>query len=142
MSIPEPQLGMVVSYSYLWFREFMEGREEGAKDRPAVVVLSTEIDDGDIMVRVAPVTTKHPGDPRTYIEIPALTKKRLGLDETPCFLVLTEGNRFLWPGPDIRPVSPGRFSYGLLPAKLFKTMITQMRALAIEGRLDWSGRTE
>jgi hypothetical protein len=34
MAFPEPQLGLVISYAYLWHHEHRAGRDEGAKDRP------------------------------------------------------------------------------------------------------------
>jgi hypothetical protein len=35
-------------------------------------------------------------------------QRRLGLDDIPCWIVTTECNAFVWPGPDVRPV-PGRY---------------------------------
>lgn len=52
--------------------------------------------------------------------MPAATKRRLGLDEARSWIVATEMNRFLWPGPDLRAI-PGRqgaFAYGSLPRQL------------------------
>jgi hypothetical protein len=37
--------------------------------------------------------------------------------------VLTEANRFIWPGPDLRPATPGdqmSVAYGPLPYALFE----------------------
>ena len=80
MYFPQPQAGMVLQYSYLWMREHITGQEEGRKDRPVVIVLSTEVQDDEFVVTVVPVTTSPPQDPKTSIEVPAQTKKRLGLD--------------------------------------------------------------
>jgi hypothetical protein len=33
---------------------------------------------------------------------PALIKRQLKLDDVPSWVVLTEGNEFVWPGPDLR----------------------------------------
>jgi len=35
MALPDPQPGLVISYSYLWHHEHRAGREEGLKSRPA-----------------------------------------------------------------------------------------------------------
>jgi hypothetical protein len=35
------------------------------------------------------------------------TKRRLGLDAEQSWIMITEANGFVWPGPDLRPV-PGR----------------------------------
>ena len=34
----EPKVGWVFRYSYLWHWQHLDGREEGDKDRPAVVL--------------------------------------------------------------------------------------------------------
>ncbi|UVC09346.1 type II toxin-antitoxin system PemK/MazF family toxin [Rhizobium sp. TH2] len=124
-----PIPGQVIRYSYLWADEHRRGREEGAKDRPCVVILAVEsMQDGNEFVTVLPVTHSPPGNQTHSIEIPHATKLRLGLDDQRSWIVLSEANRFTWPGPDIRPV-PGQTSmiYGELPSKLFE--LTQQRFL-------------
>jgi hypothetical protein len=110
----------VVSYAYLWCSEYERGREEGVKDRPCVVILSIEHDDGVTMVTVAPITHAAPASVETAVEIPAATKRRLGLDDARSWVVVSEGNRFAWPGPDLRPIAADRFDYGFLPPSLFR----------------------
>jgi hypothetical protein len=54
--------------------------------------------------------------------LPNAVKAHLGLDEERSWIVTTEFNSFLWPGPDLRPrpgVEPPRFDYGMLPPRLF-----------------------
>jgi hypothetical protein len=70
---------------------------------------------------VAPITHTPPESPADAIEIPANVKQHLGLDRERSWTVLTELNRFLWPGPDIRP-APGSDSpfYDALPDWLFE----------------------
>jgi hypothetical protein len=36
---PEPRVGLVVSYSYLWSEEAEQGLVEGKKDRPCAIIL-------------------------------------------------------------------------------------------------------
>ena len=109
-------------YSYRWKREFDAGREEGTKDRPCAIVMTVVDEDGDKEVLVLPVTHSPPDDPADAIEIPAATKSRLGLDGERSWIVITEANEFVWPGPDLRPV-PGRdestIAYGPLPPRFF-----------------------
>ena len=38
MALPKPVPGLVIRYSYLWHREYLEGREDGQKDRPCAIV--------------------------------------------------------------------------------------------------------
>lgn len=73
-------------------------------------------------VLVLPVTHTPPQDAADAVEIPLLTKQRLGLDGERSWIVVSEVNEFLWPGPEIRPV-PGRdvtsITYGVLPPRFF-----------------------
>lgn len=123
MSFPEPVPGLVIRYSYLWRDEYQRGQEEGVKDRPCAVVLVTSDEDGERVVTVLPITHTPPRNPALAVEIPQATKHRLGLDDDRSWVVLTEANRFIWPGPDLRFTRPGDLgsvSYGLLPRTLFK----------------------
>jgi hypothetical protein len=81
MALPEPQLGLVLSYAYLWHREHQAGREEGLNDRPFVIVLALEQrGEGTTLVRVVPVTHSPPGNTATTFELPPAVRKHLGLD--------------------------------------------------------------
>lgn len=130
MALPDPTPGLVVSYAYLWNSEARAGREEGAKDRPCVIILSVQDIDGERVVHVAPITHSAPRAPGEAVELPAATKARLGLDHQPSWIVTTELNRFTWPGPDLRPISrdrPDTFAFGSVPLGLLKQAIDQIR---------------
>lgn len=125
MSLPGPVPGLVIGYAYLWHDEARRGQEEGRKDRPCVIVLSAVRDELGPVVTVAPVTHSPPVDPAAALELPAETKRRLGLDDARSWVVVGEVNRFRWPGPDLRTIpgsNPPRFDYGLLPARLFRQL--------------------
>jgi hypothetical protein len=81
-------------------------------------------DQGDKIVTVLPVTHTPPSDAALAVEIPYGTKQRLGLDAERSWVMLTEANRFVWPGPDLRMKEPDggpeSIAYGLLPRALFK----------------------
>lgn len=68
------------------------------------------------------------------VEIPAKVKEYLNLDSEASWIICTEVNRFVWPGPDIRPISRQgniKYSYGVLPSRLFsKVTKTIVRSLA------------
>lgn len=121
MTLPDPFPGLVLHYSYLWHDEHRRGQEEGTKNRPCVVVLAVTDLDGDTVVTVAPITHTPPRMAGEAVEIPAATKTRLGLDEGRSWIVVTEINRFRWPGVDLLPV-PGKagYDYGVLPPGLFR----------------------
>lgn len=145
MSLPEPQPGLVIRYAYLWRREHRAGREEGVKDRPCAIVLVVTDEDGDRRVLALPITHTPPRDPLDAIELPAATKRRLGLDEARSWIVLTEANEFIWPGPDLRPL-PGRdaasVALGFVPPGLFRTVRDRFLDLARRGKAARVPRTE
>ena len=137
MSFPTPVPGLVIRYSFLWREQAAKGHEEGDKDRPCAVVLVTTTEDGDEVVLVLPVTHSPPSDARLAVEIPADTKRRLGLDDERSWIVVTDANRFVWPGPDLRPSIRGdlaSIAYGHLPRGLFYELRKNFPR-AIEARL-------
>ena len=135
-SIPDPTPGLVISYFHLWRQEAAKGRDEGSKKRPCVVVLATRSDEGsDKTALVAPITHSPPDDPSAAVEIPPGTRHRLGLDEDRSWIIVSELNRFEWPGPDLHPVAPGRWTHGHLPAGVFRTVRNRLVELASQRRL-------
>ena len=102
VAFPEPVPGLVLRDSYLWAEEHRRGQEEGVKDRPCAVILVTAKEDGERVVTVLPISHTPPADPKLAVEIPAPVKRRLKLDDERSWVILTEANRFIWPGPDLR----------------------------------------
>jgi hypothetical protein len=134
--LPEPVPGLVVRYSYLWYDEHRQGREEGQKDRPCAIVAAVRSgEDGTRRVLVLPVTHSPPQDAKLAVEIPGRVKERLRLDSDRSWVVLSEWNDFSWPGPDLRRAvggDEGSIAYGMLPPGLFNSIRDQF--LAIVGR--------
>lgn len=145
MTFPTPTPGLVIRYAYLWRSEHLRGKEEGVKDRPCAVLLTVTGDADDQKVVVLPITHTPPSDPTHAIEIPAATKRRLGLDDERSWIVLTEGNRFTWPGPDLRPGiagNPTSIAYGPLPQALFERVKKEWLALFEARKAQFVPRTE
>jgi hypothetical protein len=145
VSLPAPQPGQVIRYSYLWRDELRRGLEEVRKDRPCAVILALARDDGATQVVVLPITHARPSNPAHAVEIPAATKRRLGLDHLPSFIVLTEANRFFWPGPDLRPFETktgNSVVYGLLSRRLFLEVRDRFVNLARAGSAGFVSRSE
>jgi hypothetical protein len=111
VALPEPVPGLIIRYSYLWYREHLEGRDEGQKDRPCAIVAALQKDEhGDTHVLVLPIT----------------------LDDARSWIVISEWNEFIWPGPDLRrlPDAPdASVAYGMLPPGLFATVRDKFIAL-------------
>jgi hypothetical protein len=136
MSIPDPQLGLVLSYSYLWHHEHRAGREEGVKNRPSVIVFTMLHPDGvNTIVRVAPITHRPPDNLATAFELPAAVKRHLDLDAERSWVVLDEVNEFGWPGFDLQPVprAPDSFAYGFLPPRLFDQLLVKLTGVWKQG---------
>jgi hypothetical protein len=111
------------------------------KDRPCAVVLVAMNRQGHEVVTVLPITHTPPSDPGDAVEIPAQTKRRLGLDNERSWIVVTEANRFVWPGPDLRPARSAdmeSIAYGLLPEDLFN----RVREMVLQKRTRIVRRTE
>lgn len=145
MAFPQPVPGLVIRYSYLWLADHLKGQEEGVKDRPCAVILVTEDDEGKKSVTVLPVTHSTPRDASLAVEIPRDTKRRLGLDDARSWVLLSEANRFTWPGPDLRPVTPGdaqSVAYGLLPRAFYLQLRARFVAVLKTGGAGTIARTE
>ena len=97
------------------------------------------------MVTVLPISHSPPVDPKLAVEIPALVKRRLKLDDERSWVVLTEANRFIWPGPDLRPLiqeDSASVGYGPLPFALFEVIRTKFIAAIRAKRASVIARSE
>lgn len=146
--LPEPEVGLVISYSYLWKEEEERGLVEGRKDRPCAIVLAVDHPDpeagGRKQVAVVPITHSRPRDLEVAVEIPLRVKQHLGLDSECSWVIMDEVNVFTWPGFDLRPIRTGesRVHFGLLPPKLFDHMIQKFTRLRKERKVVASSRDE
>lgn len=141
----EPKVGWLLSYSYLWANEHRRGAEEGLKNRPCALVAATRREGGRVVAIVVPVTHSPPPDLAIAIEIPAVTKARLGLDNERSWIICDEANVFAWPGPDLRLVAgqePASIWYGPLPPKLATAAREKLRDFAKARRLRQVPRSE
>ena len=112
MSYDDIQTASVIRYPYLWAREAHKGETEGRKERPVAVGVRLPRPDGDLVL-FFPISTKQPEPARFSAEIPAIEKRRAGLDtDLRLWIILDEFNTdrvgrsfYLEPDPPI-----GRFS--------------------------------
>jgi hypothetical protein len=128
----------VLCYAYLWAREHEKGQTEGLKDRPVTVVVAQEIVAGQLLVLVAPVTHSPPQHAADAIEIPQSVKRELGLDRDRSWIVATELNRFVWPGPDIRPVQgvpDGSPLLGAIPEWLYERLREAIQSAGAKAKM-------
>lgn len=145
MSLPKPEPGLVIRYSYLWLREHRDGREEGAKDRPCAIILAAPDTDGEIQVVVVPITHNRPDNLDAALELPRAVKHHLGLDAERSWVVLSESNLFVWPGPDLRRIGDrddSSVAYGFLPPRFFAELRRRFVTLEAATRSRRVKRTE
>jgi hypothetical protein len=130
MPIPTPEPGLIISYPHVWDHEAQNGQEEGRKDRPCVIALAVERQrDGETLVTVLPVTHRAPDDAAAAVEIPYAVKKHLGLDDERSWVIVSEGDQFVWPGYDLRKVrNTDRYDHGYLPPHFFNEILAAFRA--------------
>ncbi len=125
----EPKACMVINYGYLWARQAKDGMRElpggtveRIKFRPSLI-LAVKEEDNKKVVYVSPITHTPPFYPEESLLMPADTKERLGLDGLNSWLMVSEVNKFEWPGTDIRRV-PDRMErsqfYGFVPGKFLE----------------------
>lgn len=129
MSYDLIQTASVIRYPYLWAHEAAHGETEGRKERPVAVGVRIARPDGDLVL-FFPIATKEPDASRLAIEVPAIEKRRAGLDaDRRLWIIFDEfntdivGNSFyLEPTPPIGSFSRAFF----LP--LLRAFIARRRA--------------
>jgi len=79
------------------------------------------------------------------LEVPHGLILRLGLDDEWSWIVLTEANRFAWPGLDLRPAARGdtsSFVCGALPLRFFADVLAHFIKRAETRRAKITSRSE
>ena len=135
MALPEPKPGLVVRYDYLWSREAAAGADQG-KDRPACLVAASDSTAQPRFVVILPITHSAPSGDTAGIEIPPRVRRALGLDDEPCWVIVSEHNVDEWPNGGLRslPGRPGVFDYGFVPPGLFARIKEKFLELAGKNR--------
>lgn len=128
MKKPEPSPGLVIRYDFLWSREQAAGKQEGAKERPCVIVAAIiRKDNGETDVLLVPVTHSAPTQAGSAITLPGNVSRHLGLDDAQSYIVTDEANTVSWNDPGIVPAHPGKaWAYGRVPKALFEQIRSSM----------------
>ena len=137
MKKPEPEIGLVIKYDFLWSHEHEQGFEDGAKERPCVIVTAiVRKADGMREVLVAPITHSLPRAGNIAIEIPHKVRRHLGLDDERSFIIASESNSVAWNDAGIVPVTPGKqWAYGRIPQALYNQLRASMLDLLDQRKL-------
>jgi len=145
MPYPKPEPGLVIGYSYLWQNEEQQGHVEGGKNRPCAIIFTVINKEDEQIVAVLPITHTEPLNQDEGVEIPHSIKKRLGLDDECSWVIVSELNKFVWPGPDLRPASREeleKYDYGLLPPIFYEEIKVKLLFLYRQRRVSSVKRTE
>jgi len=132
--LPEPRPGLVFRYDYLWSRDTIYGRDQG-KERPACLVAANDPATSPRFVVILPITHSPPSGGSVGIEITPRVRQAIGLDEAPCWVIISEHNVDEWPNGGLAPLPgrPGVFSYGFIPPLLFAQIKGRFLALLEKG---------
>ena len=103
MTLPEPRPGLVFRYDYLWSQDSMAGRDQG-KERPACLVAASDPMTKPRFVVIVPITHSPPSGNTVGIEIPPRVRQAIGLDDAPCWVVVSEHNVDEWPNGGLAPL--------------------------------------
>ena len=135
MPLPEPSPRLIIRYDYLWTREAAAGREQG-EERPACLVAAIDVPASPRFIVVLPITHSQPDQDTVGVEIPAKVRNALGLDDAPCWIIVSEHNVDEWPNAGLAPLPgrPGVLSYGFIRPALFAQVKTKFLELCEKGR--------
>lgn len=135
MPLPEPRPGMVVRYDYLWSHEAAAGRDHG-KERSASLLAAMDSVVTPRYVVILPITHRRPDEDTVGVEIPAKVRGALGLDDAPCWVIVSEHNIDEWPNGGLAPLPgrPGIFLYGFIPLGLFAQVKAKFLEQSGQGR--------
>jgi mRNA-degrading endonuclease toxin of MazEF toxin-antitoxin module len=126
--VSAPDIGVVLSYWFLWRAEFEAGEESGRKARPSVVVLAVERGPRVTRIAVAPITHTPPHRDRFALELSPAVKAHLSLDAQRSWVICDELNEFNWPGFDLASKATSSLQIGRLPYGVMR----QIRTLVAE----------
>lgn len=142
MKKPAPAIGLVIRYDFLWSHERDKGYQEGAKERPCVIVTALiRKETGDTEVLVAPITHAPPQAGTIAIEIPSKVGRHLGLDDERSYIIANEANSVSWDDPGIVPAVPGKqWAYGFVPKGLYDQLRAAMLDLLRQGKIKAADR--
>jgi hypothetical protein len=132
LTFPSPEIGLVISYSYLWRYERAAGHTEGKYDRPAAIILVQE-QGLKPLVTVVPITHSLPRTADVAIPSPRKVAAELGFDSQQSWVVVSDSNQFTYPGFDLRENKEGQYSYGFIAPKFMEQIQQKFVELAEQG---------
>lgn len=122
----------MIRYDFLWKEEQQAGREQGAKDRPCAIILtSKQHEDGSKDVVLCPITHSPPQHGESAVEIPPKVARYLRLDDERSWIKTDQVNTVQWEKDRIpygvTPAHPQQWIFGNLPRQLGRKAFEQVR---------------
>jgi len=140
---PEPKIGLVVKYDYLWYDQARAGQQQGFKDRPCAIIARRRVDEtGDYKLLLLPITHTSIVDKKDGLVVPPKLRRYLGLDDEQSWLKTSEYNEVMWSDPGIIPAKQGQWEYGFMPRTLTEAALRQTRQHARNQDLTKVDRTQ
>lgn len=130
MSLPNPQVGLIIRYEYLWISEKLEGQNRGEKHRPCVIILAVQPTSSDpAKAMVCALTHSEPRDDDVGIEVPDEAKAQMGLTDKRQWVIVSEANLVGWDDPGIVELRSGGWTYGLMVRPLMEAVRAKYQAI-------------
>lgn len=126
MPLPQPALGLVVQYGFIWAAASRRAPPDAGKERPCLIVDLEEVAEPGLgarpVLRVTYVPISHVAPRRNEhgIAIPPRVAQHLSLSAERSYVYTSYAVEDDWPFDLARvPGSPDRFDYGFVPPRLF-----------------------
>jgi hypothetical protein len=132
MPLPQPELGLVVHYGFVWSSADRRPPPDAGKDRPCLIVDLFEIEEppGRKTLRVTylPISHTEPRDGESAKLISPRVANHLKLSVEKSYLYTSYACEDDWPFDLSQvPGQKGRFDYGLIPPALFNAVVDDFR---------------
>ena len=135
MPLPQPKLGLVVHYGFVWAGTGRRPPPDAGKSRPCLIVdldsTSEPAIGGRSILRITylPISHVPPRTGEQALPIPPRVAQHLGLTQQASFLYTSYAVEDDWPFDlDSIPGEPGRFDYGFIPPRLFAAVAADFAA--------------
>jgi len=134
MPLPQPELGLVVHYGFVWAGADRRPPPDAGKDRPCLIVDLFEVEEppgrNTLRVTYLPFSRSAPRDGESAKLIGPRIASHLKLTTERSFLYTSYACEDDWPFDLAQlPGHQGRFHYGLIPPALFNAVVDDFRAL-------------
>lgn len=130
MPLPNPQVGLIIRYEYLWKSEQLEGQNQGEKHRPCVAILvvpASALQPAKAMV--CAVTHSEPRGDDVGVEVPDEAKPQMGLSDRRQWIIASEANLVDWNDAGIVEMKSGGWIYGVMVRPLLEEVRAKYQAI-------------